>query len=133
LCQEKIQTLKSDSEVQNFINGLKVIEKSTEYQDHLKELIFTQYNIKQGMKEYPEEGKSSIMKELNNLVKRDVFGEVEYESLSPQQRKWALPILLFMVMKRNVHLSLKHVLMGDNSGYGQIKKMYHCQHHALKH
>jgi hypothetical protein len=41
------------------------------------------------------------MKELNNLVKRDVFGEVEYESLSPQQRKWALPILLFMVMKRN--------------------------------
>jgi hypothetical protein len=104
LCQEKIQTLKSDSEVQNFINMLKVIEESAEYQDHLKELIFTQYNIKQGMKEYPEEGKASIMKELNNLVKRDVFGEVEYESLSPQQRKWELPILLFMVMKRNVTL-----------------------------
>jgi hypothetical protein len=93
--------LKTDNEVQNFINGLKVIEESAEYQDHVKELIFTQYNIKQGMKEYPEEGKASIMKELNNLVKRDVFGEVEYESLSPQQRKWALPILLFMVMKRN--------------------------------
>jgi hypothetical protein len=87
--------------VQNFINGLKVIEENGEYQDHLKELIFTQYNIKQGMNKYPEEGKASIMKELNNLVKRDVFGEVDYESLSPQQHKWALPILLFMVMKRN--------------------------------
>jgi uncharacterized lipoprotein YehR (DUF1307 family) len=46
LCQEKTQTLKNDSEVQSFINGLKVIEESSEYQDHLKELIFMQYNIK---------------------------------------------------------------------------------------
>jgi hypothetical protein len=28
LCQEKIQTLKNDSEVQNFTNGLKVMEES---------------------------------------------------------------------------------------------------------
>jgi hypothetical protein len=101
LCQEKIKTLNSESEIQNFINGLKVIEESAECQDHVKELIFTQFNIKQGMKKYPEEGKASVMKELKNLVKRDVFGEVEYESLTSQQRKWALPILLFMVMKRN--------------------------------
>jgi hypothetical protein len=78
-----------------------VIEESAECQDHLKDLMFTQYNIKQGMKKYPDEGKGSIMKELNNLVTRDVFGEVEYESLTSQQRKWALLILLFMVMKRN--------------------------------
>jgi hypothetical protein len=102
LCQEKIQRLKNDNEVQNFTNGLKVkIEESAEYQDDVKELILTQCNIKQGVKKYPEEGKASIMKELNNFVKRDVFGEVKYESLSPQQRKWALPILLFMAMKRN--------------------------------
>lgn len=30
-----------------------------------------------------------------------VFGEVVYELLTAQQKKWALPILLFMVMKRN--------------------------------
>ena len=32
---------------------------------------------------------------------RDVFGEVKYESLTPQQCKWVLPILLFMVIQRN--------------------------------
>ena len=30
-----------------------------------------------------------------------VFGKVVYELLTAQQKKWALPILLFMVMKRN--------------------------------
>ena len=30
-----------------------------------------------------------------------IFGKVVYKSISPQQKKWTLPILLFMVMKRN--------------------------------
>jgi hypothetical protein len=41
------------------------------------------------------------MKEINNLVVRDCFGEVEYESLTPKQRKLSLPILMFMTMKRD--------------------------------
>ena len=32
---------------------------------------------------------------------RKISGEVVYESLTAQQKKWALPFLLFMVMKRN--------------------------------
>jgi hypothetical protein len=54
------------------------------------------------MNKYPEEGKASIMKELNNLVKRDGFGEVDYESLSPQQHKWASPIGWFRVDPRAI-------------------------------
>ena len=53
------------------------------------------------MKEFPDKGKQSIVKETNNMTCRKVFGEVVYESLTALQKKWALPILLFMVMKRN--------------------------------
>ena len=35
------------------------------------------------------------------MTRQKVFGEVVYELLTAQQKKWALPILLFMVMKRN--------------------------------
>lgn len=41
------------------------------------------------------------MKELDNMCLRYFFGEVIYESLTPQQRKWELSILLFKVMMRN--------------------------------
>ena len=38
---------------------------------------------------------------------QNVFGEVVYELLTAQQKKWALPILLFIVMKRNGTLKSK--------------------------
>jgi hypothetical protein len=47
------------------------------------------------------------MKEINNLVSRDCFGEVEYESLTEKQKKFALNILMFMVMKRDGKLKTR--------------------------
>jgi len=41
------------------------------------------------------------MKELNQLVIRDVFGEIDYDELTEQQEKEALPILMFLTLKRD--------------------------------
>ena len=41
------------------------------------------------------------MKGLDYIVLQVVFGEVNYKSLSLQQQKWALPILLFMAIRSN--------------------------------
>ena len=56
------------------------------------------------------------MKDLENMVLRDVFGEVEYELLSPQQQKWALSILLCMVMKRKGRLKSQARAYVDGRG-----------------
>ena len=47
---------------------------------------------------------------------RGVSGEMKYESLTPHQHKWALPILFFMVIKRKG--TLKSRACAD--GCGQI-------------
>ena len=41
------------------------------------------------------------MKELNQLVICDVFEEIDYHSLTEQQKKETLPILLFLTLKRD--------------------------------
>lgn len=47
------------------------------------------------------------MKQLDNMVLHDVFCEVKYEFLPSQHHKWALPILLFIVMKHNRTLNTR--------------------------
>ena len=93
--------LSHEDEVANYVELLTAIEGSDDYVDYIQAKQFTQYSIKKGLKEFPEEGKQSIIKEMDNMIFRKVFGEVVYGSLTAQQKKWALPILLFMVMKRN--------------------------------
>ena len=61
--------------------------------DHVKTKQFTQYSIKKGLNKFPEEGKQSIIKEMDNMTCQEVFGKVAYELLTAQQKKWALPIL----------------------------------------
>ena len=39
------------------------------------------------------------MKEINNLVSRECFGELPYKSLTDKDTKQALPILMFMLLK----------------------------------
>jgi len=73
-------------------------------QNEIVELSFKaqQWSIQQGIRKFGDEGKKSTMKEIENLaVKNNCFGEVNYKSLSQEQKDKALPILIFMVKKRN--------------------------------
>ena len=56
--------------------------------------------MKQGLKKRGnEQGKGSLMKEIENLFVQDVFGEVDYNKLSPQNKKCALLLLMFIIKK----------------------------------
>ena len=67
-----------------------------------------------GVKKHGEEGKTSAMKEMRNLaVKNDRFKEVNYDSLTEDVKKKALPLLMFMVMKRNGTLKSRGVENGS--------------------
>ena len=77
-----------------------------------------QMSIQQGMKKYKEEGKASAMKEIINLTDNDCFGETEYEKLSQDAKDKALPILMFMVMKRNGSLKTR------GCANGSVQRLY---------
>jgi hypothetical protein len=43
-----------------------------------------------------------MVKEIKNLVvKNNCFREIKYDSLTDEMKKSALPLLMFMVIKRN--------------------------------
>ena len=58
-------------------------------------------SIREGLKRHGADGKASLLKEINNLVTRDCFGKVDYESLTEEEKRKALPILMFMILKRD--------------------------------
>ena len=72
-----------------------------------------QMNVKQGIKEYGDDGKASALKEINNLTSNECFGEVAYETLTQRQKDRALPILMFMIMKRNGDIKTRGVANGS--------------------
>ena len=63
--------------------------------------IILQYNLSQGLRKYGDAGKQATMNELNQLVIRDIFEEINFHSLTEQQKKEALPILLFLTLKQD--------------------------------
>lgn len=90
--------------------------------------MFTQFNIKKDLKNFLDEVKSSVMKELDNMTYQKVFGEVVYESLTPQQKMWTLLILLFIFLKRNSTLTLRACADGCQQSFLTNKEnvKYHC-------
>jgi len=72
-------------------------------------------SIQEGIKRYGQKGKDSVMKKIQNLAeKNEYFCEIEYDSLTQEMKDKALPLLLFMVMKRNSDLKTRGVANGKN-------------------
>ena len=62
---------------------------------------------------FGEDGKKSEMKEIKNLAqKNECFGEVKYENLIQDMKYKALPLLMFILKKRNVMLKTRDVASG---------------------
>lgn len=73
-----------------------------------------QLSLQSGVKRYGDEGKQSAMKEMLNLTeKNDCFGELEHESITEEMKMKALPLLMFMVMKRNGSIKTRGVANGS--------------------
>ena len=89
-------------------------------QDDIVAMIFAtkKMSIEEGMRKYKDEGKSSAMKEILNLTENDCFGEMDYNTLNQEAKNKALPILMFMILKRNGMLKTR----GCNNG--SVHRLY---------
>ena len=104
----------SDDQHQLYAESLKWLNFRS---DEIDEFCFKaeHMSIKQGIKMHGQKGKDSVMKEIRNLAeKNECFKEVEYDSLSQEMKDRALPLLLFMVMKRNGDIKTRGVANGKN-------------------
>ena len=77
------------------------------------------------MKAFGDKGKESAMKEMKSLViKNQCFDELDYDSLTQDQKNKALPLLMFIVIKRNGTIKSRRV------ANGKTQKLYSDQEHA---
>lgn len=54
------------------------------------------------------------MKEIRNLAtKNDCFGELNYDEMTDEMKKNALPLLIFMVMKQNREIKSRSIANGS--------------------
>jgi hypothetical protein len=66
----------------------------------LEEFAMTQYNIKQGLKEFGKYGIIALGKEMEQLHTRKVAKPVDSSKLSKSQKRASLRYLMFMSKKR---------------------------------
>ena len=90
-----------DHEYQNFVRALGFLEHHDEYRDFLYDYAMASMSICEGLKVRGAEGKASVMKEINNIVSCECFDEVTFKSLTDKHKKQVLPILMFMLLKRD--------------------------------
>jgi hypothetical protein len=60
----------------------------------------TQYNLKQGIKKFGDNGKAAVLVELRQLYDRNVMELVMKSDRTPADRKGALRYLMFLKEKR---------------------------------
>ena len=65
------------------------------------------------MKQYGDSGEKFALKEIENFTGNDCFGETKYSKLTQKMKDCALPILMFMIMKRNGLLKSRGVANGS--------------------
>ena len=109
--RDRIECLEQE-EYQLYTEALQYFEYS---QPEIEALVYKAktMSVKQGIEQHGKEGKASAMKEITNLVENDCFGETDYNKLSQSMKDKALPILMFMVLKRNGLLKTRGVADGS--------------------
>jgi hypothetical protein len=66
----------------------------------LQSIVMTQYNLKQGIKKFGDQGKAAVLTELRQLYDRRVISPVNKYDLTGEERKGALRYLMFLKEKR---------------------------------
>jgi hypothetical protein len=114
---EKINLIKVKEEQQHYLDAIKWMDVEP---DNVTAMMFAakQMSIQEGMRKYKDEGKASAIKEIINLTDNGCFGETEYEKLSQEAKDKALPILMFMVLKRNGLLKTR------GCANGSVQRLY---------
>jgi hypothetical protein len=85
----------------------------------------TQYNLKQGIKKFGDDGKAAVMIELQQLYDRDVMKPFEKYDLTPAERKGALRYLMFLKEKRD------GMIKGRGCASGRSQREYMTKEETL--
>jgi hypothetical protein len=72
--------------IKNVVNGL---------------LMAQQYHVNKGLKVFGERGREAVMQELKQLDELEVISPRNWGELTPEQRRTALPYLMFLTEKRD--------------------------------
>jgi hypothetical protein len=59
------------------------------------------YSLNKGLKKFGARGEQSVMKEMKQLVDRECFNPIEFNSLTPSEKAKALESLIFITEKRD--------------------------------
>ena len=84
--------------------------------DDVTELCFKQQHMsmQKDIKIHGHKVKDSEMKEMKNLtLKKNCFGDIECGSMIQETQDKALPLLMFMIMKRSSELNTRGVANGS--------------------
>jgi hypothetical protein len=71
------------------------------------------YSLKKGIKEFGEQGKQSVVKEMKQLHDRKCFTPVNITTLSPTEKKRALESLIFLTEKQDGTIKARHCANGS--------------------
>ena len=98
---EKISRIQSENEQQNYRKTLDFIANGTKRDQMINGYILTQYSLRARLKKFGEVGRKATMKELQQILTREVIGETNQDKLMYEHKKKALPVLLFLSLKRD--------------------------------
>ena len=67
----------------------------------LEHIVLTQYNLKQGIKQFGDSGKAAVLREIRHFHDRSVPTPIHKADLSPFERKHVLKYLMFLKKKND--------------------------------
>jgi hypothetical protein len=68
----------------------------------IESVLMTQYNLKQGIKQFGEKGTEALMTELRQLDLRRVLEPMNATALSDEEKRMALNYLMFLTEKHRL-------------------------------
>jgi hypothetical protein len=97
-----LEVVRSGNEQHNYEKAMNFLNQASERcQEVVGHYAMTQYGLNAGLKHFGEEGHMAKAKEMKQMLSREVFEEIQYSTLSNEDKKLALPILLFLTRKRD--------------------------------
>jgi hypothetical protein len=100
--EDKLQVITDGCEQYNFERAMSFLSGASQRcTDRVSQYLMTQYGLKKGLKVFGKDGEAATEKEMKQMLSREVFEEIEYDTLSNEDKRYALPILLFLTRKRD--------------------------------
>ena len=97
--EETVVPFDTSNERQNYYNTMEFITNQARRDQMIDNYILTQYSLKAGLRKFREDSHKATMKELQEMSTQEVFGGIDQDSLTYEQKRKALPVVLFLTLK----------------------------------